>query len=126
MRREFPRKVRFEIIKRASDEKGNISCEGCGQRLGSKRFEIDHIIAEALVVDKSRDLTAADGQLLGIACCHRGGNAKTADDQRKIAKARRSESKIRYGERKRSRWRKPPPGSRWDWGKGRRVMEDGR
>jgi hypothetical protein len=40
---------------------------------------IQDAIAEALIVDKSRTLTAQDGQLLG-ACCHRGEDGKTAQD----------------------------------------------
>lgn len=105
-RREFPRKVRFEIIKRASDEKGNISCEGCGLRLGAKRWDIDHTIADALILDKSRPLTADDGKLLGWDCCHSG---KTKKDVGDIARAVRRYAKHR-GDRRRSSFPKPPPG----------------
>ena len=90
-RREFSRKQRAEIILRATGPDGVIVCEGCGLRLGKKPFEIDHIIAEALIVDKSAPLTIEDGQLLGKECCHRGG--KTQDDIRRIRKADRQRDK---------------------------------
>ncbi len=105
-RRNFPRKVRFEIIKRASDEKGNISCEGCGQRLGMKRWDVDHTIPDALAIDKRAALTAADGKLLGWDCCHSG---KTKKDVGDIARAVRRYAKHR-GDKKPSSFRKPPPG----------------
>jgi len=104
-RREFPRKVRFEIIKRASDEKLGLICEGCGRVLGHKAWHIDHTIPDALAIDKSAALTAADGKLLGWDCCHK---PKTAKDVADIAKSNRRTSKIRYGEKKESRM----PGSR--------------
>ena len=91
-RREFSRKQRAEIILRATDADGVLCCEGCGLRLGKKPFEIDHIIAEELIIDKSRPLTIEDGQLLGKVCCHRGG--KTADDIRAIRKADRRRDKL--------------------------------
>lgn len=72
------------------NERGQICCEGCRQVLGSKKHEIDHVVAEALVVDKSKPLTAKDGQLLGY-CCHRGEDGKTAKDVRAIAKSKRQE-----------------------------------
>jgi len=90
-RREFSRKQRAEIILRATDSEGVVCCEGCGLRLGKKPFEVDHIVAEALIVDKSKPLTIEDGQLLGKACCHRGG--KTASDIRAIRKSDRQRDK---------------------------------
>lgn len=84
-RREFSRTVKFEIIRRAQVS-GQITCEGCGLVLGAKRFEIDHTIPDALAVDKSRPLTAADGKLLGLDCCHK---PKTAVDVGVIAKTKR-------------------------------------
>lgn len=88
MRREFPRSVREEIVRRAKNERGQICCEGCSLVLGAKPYEIDHVIAEALVVDKTKPLTAKDGQLLGL-CCHRGEDGKTAKDVTNIARAKR-------------------------------------
>ena len=92
MRREFPRKVRFEIIKRASDEKRGLICEGCGLVLGAKPWHIDHTIPDALEIDKSADLTATDGKLLGWDCCHK---PKTAVDVGNIARAERRFGKDR-------------------------------
>jgi hypothetical protein len=96
-RREFPRPVKFEIIKRAT-RLYMICCEGCGLVLGAKRWQIDHTIPDALAIDKSRPLTAADGKLLGLECCHK---PKTARDVGVIAKARRQEAR-NLGLRKRS------------------------
>jgi len=106
-RREFSDKVKAAIVMRAMNDRGFPVCEGCGGVLKLKGYEIDHRIAEALVVDKSKSLTAEDGQLLGP-CCHRGVNGKTARDVKAIAKSKRSERKIRAGIKKPSRM----PGSR--------------
>lgn len=89
-RREFPRRVRAEIILRATNAAGLVCCEGCGLVLGKKPYEVDHTLPEALVMDKSRKLTAADGELLGKACCH---TPKTGDDIRRIRKADRQRDK---------------------------------
>ena len=97
-RREFPRAVKAQIIKRAMDPKGNISCEGCGLKLGKKPWHIDHTKPDALEIDKSRPLTAEEGRLLGWDCCHK---PKTADDVAKIARAKRRESR-HLGIKKRS------------------------
>ena len=103
-RREFSRKQRAEIILRATGPDGVIVCEGCGLRLGKKPFEIDHIIAEALIVDKSAPLTIEDGQLLGKDCCHRGG--KTQDDIRMIRKADRMRDKHNGAMKPKQPWHK--------------------
>lgn len=114
-RREFSRKLKAEIVHRAMNEAGQVVCEGCGLILALKRYEIDHTLPEGLIVDKTRPLTAADGKLLGVACCHA---PKTADDVRKIRKSDRqrdshlgirSASNPMEGSRK-SRWRKPMNG----------------
>jgi hypothetical protein len=105
-RREFPRSVKAAIVKRAMDEKGRIRCEGCYGVV--RRFEIDHVIAEALVVDKTKPLTAKDGQLLGY-CCHRGEGGKTAHDVKAIAKSKRCGAKHYGYQTKTSR---PIPGSK--------------
>ena len=119
MRREFSNRVRLEIVHRAMNAIGQVVCEGCGLILAAKRFEIDHTIPEAMVTDKSAALTAADGKLLGAACCHAG---KTVKDVGAIAKAKRIEAK-RLGIRKPTSFRKPPPGMRYDWRSGRYVKE---
>jgi hypothetical protein len=105
MRREFSNKVRLEIVRRATNEREQVVCEGCGLVLASKKYDLDHIIPEAMIVDKSKPLTAQDGQLLGVECCHRGGRNKTVNDIRKIAKAKRLEAR-RLGLRKPSQWSK--------------------
>ena len=85
-RREFPRKIKAQIILRATNERGQVVCEGCGLVLGKKRYEIDHRVPEALRLSDAKPLTAEDGKLLGRDCCHK---PKTADDIRKIRKADR-------------------------------------
>lgn len=94
-RREFSRSQREQIVKRATNAAGYVACEGCGLVLGKKPYEIDHIIPEALRPDedKTRPLSIADGQLLGMECCHRGADGKTRQDVKRIAKAKRSAAK---------------------------------
>jgi hypothetical protein len=108
MRREFPNRIRVQILDRAMDKDGRVRCEGCGGVLKAKQYEYDHTIPEALVIDKSRPLTADDGKLLGP-CCHRGENGKTNADIARIAKAKRRKAK-HIGAKPPSKWRKPPPG----------------
>lgn len=86
-RREFPKSVKVEIIKRATRD-SVVYCEKCG--LPTKRFEIDHTIAEEFVVDKSKRLTAADGRLL-CTVCHKDKTATR--DAPAIATARKREAK---------------------------------
>lgn len=68
-RREFTKAVYAQIVHRASVS-GQIACEGCGLVLGKKPYHVDHTIADGLQIDKSRKLTADDGKLLGVECCH--------------------------------------------------------
>ncbi len=89
-RREFPDRVKAQIVHRAMNADGQVVCEGCGFVLGKKPYHIDHTIPDAMYTDKTRDLTKDDGKLLGWACCHK---PKTAADQRDIAKVRRVERK---------------------------------
>lgn len=90
-RREFTRNQREQIVERSKNADRQICCEGCGQVLGAKPYEIDHIIAEALrpEADKQNRITIAEGQLLGKSCCHRGEDGKTRKDVKKIAEAKR-------------------------------------
>jgi hypothetical protein len=101
-RREFPDRIKLQIVNRAMEADGRVRCEGCSGVLKLKQWEIDHTIPEALVVDKSRPLTADDGKLLGP-CCHRGEDGKTNADVARIAKAKRQER--RHLLPKRSAWR---------------------
>ena len=90
MRREFTRSIKVSIIKRAT-KNGVVYCEGCGSL--AKRFDIDHTIPDGMMIDKSRKLTADDGQLLcsgGKDTCH---GKKTPDDVAAIAKSKRIEAK---------------------------------
>ena len=81
-RREFKTAVKVEIIKRA-----NRRCEKCRQ-MAAVKFEIDHRDPDAMQIDKSKPLTAADGWLLCIPC----HDEKTAKDVADIAKAKRREA----------------------------------
>lgn len=107
-RREFSNKVRGQIAHRAMNADGQIACEKCGLILGKKPYEIDHIIAEALVIDKSKPLTAEDGQLLGY-CCHRGEDGKTSQDVADIARAKRREARHVGAWRPKGNIPSPPP-----------------
>ncbi len=91
-RREFSKSDKAAMLLRARDASGIIRCEGCGMDLTGKHFEFDHVIAEGLVVDKTKPLTIADGKLLGRDCCHRAPGGKTAQDVAHIAKAKRREA----------------------------------
>lgn len=85
-RREFDKKTKAEIKKRCKVATG-YECECCHAIVSD--VEVDHEPAEALVVDKSKKLTAADGQGL-CKPCHK---LKTAIDKAKIAKAIRVEAR---------------------------------
>lgn len=112
-RREFTRNQQAQMLHRATNENGQVVCEGCGLVLGKKPYEFDHTIAEELIIDKTRKLTIEDGKLLGVECCHRGPNGKTAQDVKVIAKAKRVEAKHYGFNTKRSHFqRKHPNGQR--------------
>ena len=101
-RREFSRAQKVAMIKRALTSAGRILCEGCGLNITGKALEFDHIIPEALVLDKSVALDISDGRVLGRDYCHRGPSGKTATDLADIAEAKRREAKhfgIRSGPR---------------------------
>lgn len=74
-RRNFSRPVRVEIVKRATRD-SQVYCEheDCG--LPCKKFELHHLKMDALEVDKSRKLTAADGALFCIPCHDRESKAQ--------------------------------------------------
>lgn len=79
-RKEFTATVKKEIILRS---KG--FCEGCGVAIKKRKGQVDHILADGLVVTK-KDLTAEDGKHLCIPC----HVMKTGEDIKKIAKANRN------------------------------------
>jgi hypothetical protein len=92
-RREFSRAQKVALIKRAMNGAGRIICEGCGLNITGKAIEFDHIIPEALILDKSTALSLTDGLVLGRDCCHRRPGGKTATDLADIAEAKRREAK---------------------------------
>lgn len=83
-RLEFRPSVREEIIARAT-RCSIVYCEaeGCGNPC--KKFHIDHIRPDGLSVDKSKALTAKEGQLLCLPC----HAEKTATDVPRIKKAQK-------------------------------------
>lgn len=85
-RREFNKSVKAEIFRRATVD-GSTHCEACG--LAVKKWHYDHINPDALQIDKSKKLTANEGQLLCVDC----HAEKTGEDVKKIAKAKRQEAK---------------------------------
>lgn len=92
-RREFTRAQKVAMLKRAMAHTGRIHCEGCGLNITGKVVEFDHVIAEALVLDKARPLDIEDGRVLGRDCCHRAPGTKTAQDLATIAEAKRREAR---------------------------------
>lgn len=105
-RREFTKAVKVEIVRRASNILPSgfkyAACEKCKMDARG-RFVIDHIDPDALQTDKSRPLTAEEGQLLCLSC----NKEKTAQDVKDIAKAKRREAR-HLGVRKPSTFRKIP------------------
>ena len=81
-RRNFTKAVMVARIKAATRD-GVVYCDGCG--LPCKKWEIDHVRADALLGDP----TFANSRLLCIPC-HTG---KTAADIKIIAKAKRTEAR---------------------------------
>jgi len=104
-RREFSPTVYAAIVKRATTDDHQIVCEGCGLVLGKKAWHIDHTIPDAMMIDKSRKLTAAEGKLLGVECCHA---PKTKIDQGNIAKAKAVEAKDLGIKRSKQSFPRPP------------------
>jgi hypothetical protein len=89
-RRNFTRAVRVEIVKRSTKPHNGglaVFCENCRLPVLG-RFEIDHRDPDAMQIDKSKPLTAADGWLLCLPC-HK---EKTKKDRRDIGKAKRREA----------------------------------
>lgn len=97
-RRNFLRSVAIEIRHRATKD-GVLRCEDCGCAV--KRGEVHHTTADAMVLDKSRPLTAIDGVLLccGPGSCHA---LYTAAQRPVIAKATRLEA-AHLGERRQTK-----------------------
>lgn len=83
MRKEFSKKTRIEVFARAAGR-----CEKCEAKLKVGEGEYDHIIPCALGGDND----VSNAALLCVPC-HRGIGAKTADDQKMIAKVKRIHAK---------------------------------
>lgn len=86
-RRNFDRASRVAIIKRATRPDGQPACERCGA-IGCK-LEVHHKQMDAMEVDKSRKLTAEDGELL-CEPCH---DPITSAQRKVLAKALAREAK---------------------------------
>jgi 5-methylcytosine-specific restriction endonuclease McrA len=81
-RRNFPKSVMVARIKAATVD-GKIFCENCG--VLCKNFQIDHIIPDGLTGEP----TFENSKLLCLEC----HGAKTKNDVKSIAKAKRVEAK---------------------------------
>src|SRR5690348_4917042 len=81
-RREFPRSVKTEVVKRATSN-GVIYCESC--KLPAKKWQIDHVRPDGL----GGEPILKNAMLICEVCF----GVKNPDDTRKIAKAKRREAK---------------------------------
>ena len=86
-RLEFRQSVKVAIVKRATDDKGQIRCEQC--LAICRKYEIHHIRMDATEVDKSKPLTAKQGMLLCIPC-HK---VETMAQMAMLAKAKAQEAR---------------------------------
>ena len=86
-RRNFDRATKVAIIKRATRPDRQPACERCGA-VGVK-MDVHHKVMDAMEVDKSRKLTADDGELL-CGPCH---DPITATQRKHLAKALAREAK---------------------------------
>ncbi len=82
-RKEFPTRVRVEVIKRARDERGIVTCEKCG--LPAKRWQIDHVNPDGLTGQP----VLSNAMLICEPCF----SVKNPQDASNIAKAKRREAK---------------------------------
>jgi hypothetical protein len=96
-RKEISKAVKLEVFRRAGGPEA-VCCEGCGLRLGGKRFDYDHTVAEVFrTVPKNQrpPITAADVKLLGYDCCHKG---KSAGEHKANSHSKRIVEKMAYVE----------------------------
>jgi len=82
-RREFPKSIKVQIVKRAMQNNGVVYCETCGQQ--TKQYEIDHKIPDAMGGEP-----IASNAVLMCKSCHK---EKTRADVGAIAKAKRVEAR---------------------------------
>lgn len=108
-RKEIPKSVKLQVFLRAGGNTPDLCCEGCGIRLGGKRFDYDHQVPECfqnLPKSERPPITADDVKLLGYACCHKD---KSASEHKANCHGKRIVAKAARAEKKYSR---PIPGSR--------------
>ena len=87
-RRNFTKAIIVQRIKAATRE-GVVYCDGCG--LPCRKWEIDHIKADAMHVEEDKDASATfDNSRLLCIPCHA---EKTKVDVKTIAKSKRVEAK---------------------------------
>ena len=84
-RREFSRKQRAEIIAESLNEKGQPVCALCRAVIGTKAYEIDHILPLQL----GGESKVENGQLICVPCL----KEKTGKDVRAIRKSDRQRDK---------------------------------
>lgn len=82
-RKEFPTRVRVEVIKRARNERGVVMCEKCD--LPAKRWQIDHVNPDGLTGQP----VLSNAMLICEPCF----SVKNPQDARDIARAKRREAK---------------------------------
>ena len=82
MRREFPRKVKVSVIKRATRD-GVVYCEKCGAL--AKRWQIDHVIPDS----HGGEPVESNAELICEACY----SVKNPQDTTVAAKLKRVEAK---------------------------------
>ena len=72
--------------RKAAYERAQGRCQGCGMDLAGKRWDCDHVRADALLGEPTLDNAA-------VLCvpCHRGKGGKTAGDLKRLAKAKRQQ-----------------------------------
>jgi hypothetical protein len=89
-RREFGRQAKVDMLKRAKDDLGNVRCENAHCRvICTGAFEFHHVDMDAMQIDKTRKLTAADGLVLCIPC----HDVETGKQAPILAKVKRNEAK---------------------------------
>jgi len=103
-RRNFDRATKVAIIKRscARREDGQPNCERCGA-IGIP-LEVHHKDMDAMQIDKSRKLTADDGELL-CEPCH---DPITAVQRKQLAKAQAREARALGAVKPKSQLRSTP------------------
>jgi hypothetical protein len=125
---EIPDKVQKEVFKRVYDQTRTkrrpdgdllfMRCEGCGEVLGTKKAQYDHIHPEvfnAMHPNERPPITAKDVMRLGLDCCHKPKSklevkikAKTERLARAVAglEPRKDKKPSTWATGKNSKWKK--------------------